>query len=468
MPVREAWRRRLVRGLQAWEIDRAVLYALLQRGWQFIAGGVTLLLVAACFDRRLQGYYYTVAGLLALQSFAELGLHAVIVYVTSHEWPRLGGIEPTETVTNSEPTAWHRTAAVWKYSLQWYTAVAAAFIVILGPIGAWFLDAGEVEPQVWRAPWWSGIVGTAGTLLLLPSVAVLEGCNQVAVVNGFRLGQAMAASFMVWAGILRGHGLWVLVWAIAARVGAELLLVAWRFRSFFVRLWRTPPLGFSWKRELWPLQWRVAVQTALSYFSVSYAVPVVFRVRGAVWAGRIGMTWAVLTTLQLAASAWVHTRAPELGGLLAEGRTADAYRLYRRILVRSLQFLAASGAAFVIVVVALELALPGEIADTPPNTVGALLARLSRRLLPWAPTLLLATGTLGYHLVSCAGVFVRIHKADPLLPVVVLHNLLLAVVLPPATWWGGVMGLAIAYAVVTWTVAVPGCWAMARRIGRSP
>lgn len=462
--VWDSARRRLVQALRECEINRAVLYALLHRGWQFAAGAVTMLLIATHFDRPLQGYYYTIAGLLALQSFAELGLHAVIVYVTSHEWPRM----TAEAGGADDPAAWHRAAAVWKGSLRWYGAAAGGFVLLVGPLGAWFLRAGESASLIWRWPWWSGVAATAVTLLLLPSVAVLEGCNQVTVVNRYRLWQALAASAALWAGIVLGCGLWVLVWAVGIRVLAELVLVLGRYRVFFLRLWRTAPEGFSWRRELWPLQWRVAVQSALNYFSISYAVPVVFRVEGPTAAGRIGMTWSVLTTLQMAASAWVHTRAPELGGWLARRQTAAAYGLFRRVLVRSVLFLAAGGVLFVVCVMLLEVLSPwwGAVSGDRAVWWSSLLSRLPERLLPWPPTVLLLVAMLGYHLAACAGVFVRVHKADPLLPIVVAHNVLLAVLLPAATVWHGVMGLAVALALTTWFVAVPGCWALARRVRR--
>jgi len=71
------------------EIDRAVFYVLLLRGWQFLAGPVTALFVASFFSPELQGYFYTFASLLALQSFLELGFHVVILNVASHEWAKL-------------------------------------------------------------------------------------------------------------------------------------------------------------------------------------------------------------------------------------------------------------------------------------------------------------------------------------------------------------------------------------------
>ena len=61
------------------EVNQAVFYALLLRGWQLAGGAVSVLLITYFFTPELQGYYYTFSALVALQTFFELGMHLVIV-----------------------------------------------------------------------------------------------------------------------------------------------------------------------------------------------------------------------------------------------------------------------------------------------------------------------------------------------------------------------------------------------------
>jgi hypothetical protein len=81
-PEQRSWPRRFLNRL---EVNRAVFYALALRGWQFVGGAVSVLLISLYFTKELQGYYYTFSSLVALQSFFELGLGAVLVAIASHE-----------------------------------------------------------------------------------------------------------------------------------------------------------------------------------------------------------------------------------------------------------------------------------------------------------------------------------------------------------------------------------------------
>ena len=71
------------------EVDQAVFYSLCLRGWQFLAGPVSVVLIGLFFTPETQGFYYTFASLMALQTFFELGFSIVVINVSSHEWLRL-------------------------------------------------------------------------------------------------------------------------------------------------------------------------------------------------------------------------------------------------------------------------------------------------------------------------------------------------------------------------------------------
>ena len=71
------------------DLDKAIVFALLLRVWQSVAGVVGLMLIAAFFTAELQGFYYTFSSLLSLQIFVELGLYGVVQTLASREWSRL-------------------------------------------------------------------------------------------------------------------------------------------------------------------------------------------------------------------------------------------------------------------------------------------------------------------------------------------------------------------------------------------
>ena len=75
--------RPIARGWRALPLDRAILYAVAGRSWQGLAGVLSLWIIARSFSLELQGVYYIFLNLLAIQSFFDLGLTAVLVYVAT-------------------------------------------------------------------------------------------------------------------------------------------------------------------------------------------------------------------------------------------------------------------------------------------------------------------------------------------------------------------------------------------------
>src|SRR5262245_66110501 len=111
----------------------AVVYAVLARSWQALAGVVTLLVIGRFFSPEIQGYYYTFSSLLALQAFIELGLGVVIVNTASHERALLhlsadGWIEGDERAKD-------RLASLGVFVLRWYAIAAHVCVVIGGSAG---------------------------------------------------------------------------------------------------------------------------------------------------------------------------------------------------------------------------------------------------------------------------------------------------------------------------------------------
>ena len=79
----------MLRRLLEWTtIDRVVVFGVMTKLWGFLAGPVTMVVIASYFDPVTQGYYYTFASVLALQVFVVMGLGRSIV--CSMDWTQFG------------------------------------------------------------------------------------------------------------------------------------------------------------------------------------------------------------------------------------------------------------------------------------------------------------------------------------------------------------------------------------------
>ena len=436
-PIAERrWRRAL-----GWlGVDQAVTYAVLTRIWQLLAGPVTSLLIVFCFSKVVQGYYFTIWSLIQLQTFVELGTQWAILYVASHEWAKLrleehGGIA-------GDKSALSRLSEMIRMARNWFAVAAVIFVVAAGSAGVVLFSRkhGELD---WFAPWASVVVVAGIGLVLSPYISMLEGCDQMAAVNRNRLFQAVSGSLVVWIAILAGANLWVALVAVTAQLFWEALLLA-RFRNFWRSLSVESRAQLSWQREVWPLQWRLALQSIFRFFAFGLFVPVMFACHSAELAGRMGLTWMVLSAFQQAAFSWVRTKAPKFGALITGKQYQQLDEIFGRVTSVSVGVLLLALAGFCAAVAFL---------NWYPHAWCVL---LSERLLDPLPTLAFSLSTLLLHLAACLGVYLRAHKRDPILALTVAANTLIGILVLVVGGRFGVLPAACCLLAVQGLVTVPG------------
>ncbi len=427
-------------------MDRSVSLAVAARVWQFLAGGVSLYLVAKFFSPELQGFYYAFASLIGSQLFFDLGLGAVLTLVASHEWGRTQEPDPTLALI-----ARQRLGELVRHARRWYVACGVAYAAVVMAGGLWFF-AGEGDGIiVWQWPWCCAVLLSSLNFSLIPSLAVLEGCNYMVAIQGCRLLSGLLGSLAVWTCIVSGGGLWAIVASCGVRLIVEGFVVAVQFRGFFREVTGavspTEP-RLSWKQELLPLQWRVAVQNLFGYLALQAYTPIIFKFHGPVQGGRMGMTWSAVTTIQLAASAWLQTRVPQLGRLLSERATHSARALFGRVLRVSIGMYVAASVSFLALIAVLQRVAPD----------------IAARVLE-LPTIGLFCLGMGLALVANAlGTYVRLHKIDPFLRLGVGSSIVIGVLV----WWLGATfgapGAAWAHLLVTGLLILPATYWIYRRV----
>jgi len=421
----------LDRFLEWAEVDYAIIFALLSKSWQVLAAPVTILLVVTYLSPEMQGFYYTFYSLLALQAFVELGLFTVIVAVASHEWADLELDASGVVVGRSD--ALSRLVSLGRFAFKWYALASALLMLGVGVAGYVFFSGEGNADVVWRAPWVVFIVVSALVLWTLPFVSLLEGCNQVATVNRFRVSQVILGSLALWITLVLGGGLWAAVAAASTSLIRDLYLLLVQYRGFF-RPFFSPPTSrvVDWKSEVWPMQWRLAVSGVATYFSAYLYAPVIFHYYGPVAAGQIGMTWTLIINLGSISWAWMATKVPRFGVLIQK---KDYQTLDR-------SFYVTTGVTTVLMIVG-ALGLWGIVFILDWTGYP-----LSDRLLGPLPTALLSAGAILLHITRCQSSYLRAHKIDPLVVFSVASNGLIGVLV----WvWGsryGPMGAVLAFLVV--------------------
>jgi hypothetical protein len=156
----------------------------------------------------------------------------------------------------------------------------------------------------------------------------------------------------------------------------------------------------SWRREIWPFQWRIAISWLSGYFIFQIFNPVLFVFRGAAEAGQMGMSLTIASALSAVAIAWMSTKASPFGILVARHEYETLDRLFFRTFWQS-TFLLIAGA------VVLLLGL-GYVTLHSPH--------LAVRVLPLPVFGLLLATVFCNHIVLSESYYLRAHKREPFLP----------------------------------------------------
>ena len=397
-------------------LDAAIVFTVLARGWSSLSGLVTLALIAHFLSPAEQGYYYTFYPLVNLQIIFELGFSVVILQTASHEAAHLRFTE-NEAVTGPRVHA-ARLASTLGKAVRWYSTAALLLLAVLLPAGALFFSRHVTPGQTvhWLGPWVLAAVATTATFQIDPVFSFLEGCGFVPQVARARLAQAITGSVLGWLALRLHHGLFAPGCMIGgqALAGACFLFTRSRLLRGLLRMKIQPDERVSWRADIWPFQWRMAVSWVCGYFTFQLFTPVLFAHAGAVEAGRMGMSLNIAGALSTIAIAWMNTKAAPFGQMIARQQFSALDRSFRRALTQS-SAIHILGATLVFVT-ALVLA-----AHHVP---------LAARLLAPLPFAMLLAGSIGNNVVSAEAMYLRAHKQEKFM----INSIVGALYTVPMVW----------------------------------
>lgn len=378
-------------------IDRAVAYTLFGRGWSSLAGLITLWFIAKSLTLSEQGFYYTFSSIIALQIIFELGMSYVVMQFASHEMVKLRWTN--QGILDGDDYAKGRIRSLLSLVLKWYSVVALLIVFVVLPAGWIFFSKNDHGGDVsWRFPWLFLNFMAALNIIILPVLAILEGCGRIADVARMRMLQGIIGSIFAWITLSAGGGLLSMPVLNAMSV---LVALIWFWKSYynFFKDLKTSHLNseVSWKKEIWPFQWKIALSWLSGYFILQLFVPLLFLYHGAKEAGQMGMSMSIVGAISSISIAWINTKAPVFGNLIALRSYRELDILFNKILKQSLIVVTLGGLT--------AIGLKYGLTYTGSN--------FSERLLPIFPFTILVLITIINHLVFAEAIYLRSHKKEP-------------------------------------------------------
>jgi hypothetical protein len=418
-------------------MERPTLYAGANRLWGSAAGLLTAALVAVFFTPEVQGYYFTFLSLLTLQTFIELGFGELLQQFVSHEWAKTSSPRAEE-----RERALSRLAGLLRFSLRWYLGITLLLGIGLGIAGAVYFHAFSYDRGIaWQVPWWTAVAITAVSILLAPWFSLLEGANHVARVHGVRLAQGVLSRVAGFVAILSGFGLFTVAVTRMVSFVVGILGLA-RESMAIVRRLRQPRAAeepVSYRRELWPVQWRFALTWLSGYVLYSLFTPALFAFHGPEVAGRMGMTAAAAAAVSSAAFSVMATKVPRLALLAAERDFSAMDTLFRRATFSSV-LVACLGSALFLASLAIARAIDLAIAS---------------RFLSILDTAILLGALVLQQVRYAMGSYLRAHKAEPFAPLAVVEALVAVPLLTLAARELGPRGMILGFFLLTTMTLFP-------------
>ena len=420
------------------EVDRAVMFAVLSKVWSLFAAPITLLLIAYFLVPEVQGFYYTFLSLIALQSFVGLGFYIVITQFASYEWANLS-LDDAGYISGDEK-ARLRLISLGRLVFKWYAWASAIFVLLVGAGGYLFLSQSPDPGISWKSPWFFLVVVAGLQFWALPFLSLLEGCNQVHTIYRFRFIQGIISSLVIWLTLLWDIGLWMAVDGLGAGLLSSLYLLLVFYKNFFQPFFTIKPEeGIQWREEIWPMQWRLALGGSMSYFMVSIYTPVLFHYHGPVVAGQMGMTWQLVAALGSLAMAWVATKVPRFGILIAQKNYAELDQFFFRTSSISMGVISLGAVLLWLLVYGLNYF------EHP----------LAQRLLSPFPFGLFIAGTVLGQIIQCQTAYLRAHKKEPFLIYALVYGFSNGILVWFLGSRFGAIGASAGYLLVMSLVAVP-------------
>jgi O-antigen/teichoic acid export membrane protein len=428
-------------------VDRAVFFSNAAQLLRLFTGPITMALVLKFLTPEIQGYFYAFAGVVAMQVFLEMGFSQNILQFASHEFAKLH-FTPAQTIAG-DPVAKSRLISLGRLAFGYYAVAATIFLVAVGIGGQVFFTLAEHHhaaaghPAVhWRGAWWLIAVAAAGSLLINPAWALLNGCNQIAVTAKFNFWAALASFAVNALALIAGAGIYASALGAAGSLLISVGYLAMRWQPFFRQFLQRPQHGeVSWAREIWPFQWRIAVSWMSGYFVFDLINPIAFYFCGPVAAGQLGMSFQLIRMISNVALTWIYTKAPKFGMLIAARAWTEMDALWRRSTLQVFIFYSLGLITFL-------TALP---------FIGHVLPKVPARLAPFAVTAWLGGGNLIQNVIGCFCMELRAHKQEPTMWLSVANAILsVALILPLVHYWG-ITGEAMGYAFGIWAVFLPAC-----------
>ncbi len=282
---------------------------------KIFTGPISLILIPYFLTKQMQGYWYSFISISALSILADLGFTVIVTQFSAHEFSKLK--YDNDGLIVGENLEYNKLASLFRFVInRGLKVVWGAFLAIF-IMGYYIMSSEEAQFQ-WIIPWAVFTVGSGIKFFNNLILSFFEGCTKIAIVQKIRYINTLMYFFINCGLLILNFSLYAL--AISTLIcSGVLLLHTWIvFKVQIKQLMNDPIEKYNWSNELFSLLWRYAISWASGYLIFQLFTPLAFKNFGSVYAGKVGFTITLITSIFSIANIWIYVVNPKLNMLVAQ------------------------------------------------------------------------------------------------------------------------------------------------------
>lgn len=427
--------------LQKFGVNKAIFYTSIEKITRSFGGIITVFLISFFMSEEEQGFYFTFSSVLALQIFFELGLGGILSQFVAHEMAKLSFYSPIQL--EGELRNLSRLSSLLNMFFKWYLVFSGLLFLTLSSVGYLFfskygVNYGDVE---WKTPWLFIVVTASLNLLISPLIAVLNGMNKVKEMARISFIKQLFVMLTAWISLVLGAKLYVMgISSFVGFISIIFLLIRTEYPRLLINLFNQKiNQKINYKKEIFPLQWKIALSWISGYFIFQLFNPIVFAFSGSVEAGKIGITLVLLNAILGFITSWTSTKIPIWSIFIANKDFLSLNNSFIKTLKDSTIVCLLSVILCIMILSIMDL----------------LNLKLFERFLPtWVIAIFFITIPLN-NIINIWATYLRCHKKEPFLIQSVIIGLICSISTFLTAKFIGVNGVVIAYTSIILLISTP-------------
>ena len=284
-------------------INRSIVYSVLNRIITVICGVLSIYFINKYLDKEELGYYYLINSILGIQIIFEGGFStALIIFYSKNK-------DSTEIINN-------KLFSIFHYAFNWYIKTALIFLITVSIGGFLFINL-KSNSSMWVYPWFISISLVSISFLIIPFSTLLESLGNMGEIQKIRSLFLLIGSLFSWFLLDIGLGLYCLLGILLTNLIRD-IYIAKKYIYLIKELIASRIIKFNniQFNELKEFKFKLSISNLSMYFGFNLFIPVIYYFYNTETAGKMGVTWSALSSIQSVGVVILYTKYPRLAELI--------------------------------------------------------------------------------------------------------------------------------------------------------